>query len=120
MKVKTTTETEIEVMYPQYRKYGGTIHKITSDKNYIGVKVDEEYNCIMSEYKIEIMNGYERSTAGIFTEGTEVSEACFNNAFQKALSQINGQILAEEKSKEIPELSYVTETVNLPTVNIFD
>lgn len=118
MIVKTTTEKEIEVTYPQYRKYGGTLHKLLSDKDYIGVEVDEKWDWTKA-YKAEVMKGYYSTVAMIYSEGNEISEDDFNNAFTTVLSHLNQLVFMAVTTEATAEEKKESCEINEPE-NVFN
>lgn len=76
--------------YPIYVEYALGFRKIENEETYTAVN-DDTY-----EFGIVRMNKAKNIVNTLLKNGTKVSEACFNNAFQNALTKLNQMIAVND------------------------
>ncbi len=96
MLVKKTIQEEVQVNFPVFRKYGGDLIKIISERNYIAVKEDG----------IEVKEGYPSTIQLYYSDGTTITEEQFNEVFEVAFDKI-------KNSTNKPEPKFYTKPYNV-------
>lgn len=87
--------------YPIYLEYGMAFHKIESEDTYLDVEDN------IWETGITLKKKAEPNVDNMLKYGRQISEACFNNHFQNALSKMNQMLFlngtepaSEEEKRE--------------------
>lgn len=82
IKVKKEVETEVDVTFPFYLKYGFSLHKVLSEDSFITVRSDRYVSAIDIHNKCG-------STVALFLDKNEpCTEEEFNDTYEKALQQL--------------------------------